>query len=185
MEKDLERIQQALKAWGHRGQARPPWAVQPGPGQESVWDYPRPPRLEAVQAQIRVEFGGITLADTVRAMRVCETASPPTYYLPPEDVATDYLRPTSGRSLCEWKGRAHYYDVEVNGRRAPRAVWFYADPLPGFEPIAGYLGFMAGAMDACTVGGERVTPQPGGFYGGWITSDLVGPFKGEPGTGHW
>ncbi len=185
MTEDSERVRRAQAAWVNRGQRRPSFAVEPGPGQQSVWDYPRPPRLESVAETVTVEFAGERLAETGAALRICETASPPTYYLPPGDVATEFLEPTRGHSLCEWKGQAGYMNVVVGRRRAERAVWSYADPWPGFEPIAGYLAFMPGPMDGCFVGGKRVTPQPGGFYGGWITPDLVGPFKGEPGTGHW
>ncbi len=160
--------------------------VTPGPGQESVWDYPRPPRVEPVPERIRVVFNGRLIADTERALRVLETASPPVYYLPPEDVLPGVLEPVAGRqTLCEWKGRAGYFDVVVGERRAPAAAWAYADPTPAFRAIAGYVAFYAGKMDACTVGDEQVCPQAGSFYGGWITSKIVGPFKGEAGTGHW
>ena len=159
--------------------------VQPGPGQESVWDYPRPPRLEPVAKRIEIRFGGETIADTTRAMRVLETSHPPVYYIPPADVRLEFLTTASGSSVCEWKGAATYYDVAVGERVAPAAAWSYDDPTPAFRPISGYLAFYPGRMDACSVAGEAVTPQPGGFYGGWITADVVGPFKGEPGTWGW
>jgi uncharacterized protein (DUF427 family) len=185
MKHDNRDLQRARMGWKQRGQTRPEFALAPGPGQESVWDYPRPPLLEPVEKRVRVIFAGATLADTDAAWRVCETASPPTYYLPRDDVAMAYLTANARRSLCEWKGQAVYFTPEVNGQTAPNAIWSYPEPWPGFEPIAGYLAFMAGAMDACYVGDDQVRPQPGGFYGGWITPELVGPFKGEPGTGHW
>ncbi len=164
---------------------RPESIVEPGPGQVSVWDYPRPPRLEDVGKPVRVEFGGVDIANTERARRVCETASPPTYYIPPEDVAMDYLRPLSRSSMCEWKGEAAYFDVVVDGRNAPAAAWCYPKPYIEFTGIAGWIAFMPRAMDACYVGDDRVVAQPGGFYGGWITPELTGPFKGMPGSGHW
>jgi uncharacterized protein (DUF427 family) len=159
--------------------------IEPGPGQESVWDYPRPPRVEDVEEEVRVVFNGVTVAETYKARRVLETSHPPVYYIPPQDVRMEYLEPAAGGSFCEWKGRARYWTVAVGDRRAERAAWSYPDPLPGFETIQGYLAFYAGPMDTCTVGGEQVEPQPGGFYGGWITSDVVGPFKGGPGTMGW
>jgi uncharacterized protein (DUF427 family) len=159
--------------------------IEPGPGQESVWDYPRPPKLEPRARRVQVVFHGVTLVDTVRAQRVLETSHPPVYYVPREDVRMEHLRPAAGRSYCEWKGWAEYFDVLVGGRTAPRAAWSYPDPTPAFAPIRGCLAFYAGPMDACCVDGERVTPQPGGFYGGWITADVVGPFKGVPGSGGW
>lgn len=162
-----------------------PKPIPPAPGQESVWDYPRPPRLEQTQRHIQVLFNGVTIADTRRAWRVLETSHPPTYYIPPEDIQMDYLQPGNGRSFCEWKGPAGYYSVVVDGRRAENAAWFYPNPTPDFTPIRNHVAFYAAQMDACTVDGERVQPQPGSFYGGWITSDVVGPFKGEPGSWGW
>ena len=159
--------------------------VVPAAGQESVWDYPRPPRLEATGKRIRVAFGERTIADTTQAYRVLETSHPPVYYLPPGDIASGVLVPTAGSSVCEWKGAAVYFDVVVDGQTAERAAWSYQSPADGFAPIAGYVAFYAGPMDACWVDGERATPQPGGFYGGWITADVVGPFKGELGSGGW
>lgn len=154
---------------------------------ESVWDYPRPPRLEPVAKRIRVVLGGAVVAETARAHRVLETSHPPVYYVPLDDVAPGALEPAQGRgSLCEWKGAASYYDViGGNGRRVERGAWAYLSPASGYEPIRGAVAFYAGPMDECTVGDERVEPQPGGFYGGWITRDLEGPFKGAPGTTGW
>lgn len=167
------------------GWGRPVEIRVPGPGQESVWDYPRPPRVEPVARRVRVEFGGIVLAETDGAFRVLETASPPVYYLPPADVGIEYLEPSPRSTICEWKGVANYRSVRVGDRFAEDAAWSYPEPNPGYEAIRDYLAFYAGKMDVCTVGGVRVTPQPGRFYGGWITPDIVGPFKGEPGTEMW
>ena len=159
--------------------------IAPGPGQESVWDYPRPPRLEDTDRRIEIVFNGVTIADTRRAKRVLETSHPPVYYLPPEDVRMDLLTTAPGGSYCEWKGMAGYYTVTVGDRRADSVAWYYPNPTPTFAPLKDYIAFYPGRMDACFVNGERVTPQPGEFYGGWITSDVVGPFKGEPGTMGW
>ncbi|MEJ2734281.1 MAG: DUF427 domain-containing protein [Anaerolineae bacterium] len=162
-----------------------PKRIEPGRGQESVWDYPRPPRVEDVSKHIQVVFNDFTIADTRAAKRVLETSHPPVYYIPQQDVRMEYLEEVAGGSFCEWKGRARYYTVAVGGRRAERAAWSYLDPRQSYAAIKDHLAFYAGPMDACTVDGERVEPQPGGFYGGWITADIVGPFKGEPGTMGW
>ena len=155
------------------------------PGKESVWDYPRPPRLEPVTARVRIVFGGVTIADTTGAYRVLETSHPPNYYLPPDDIAGGTLVRTGRSSWCEWKGEAHYFDVGAAGRMAPGAAWGYDHPTPGFAPLAGFVAFYAGPMDACWVDGQQVVPQPGGFYGGWITDGVTGPFKGIPGSDGW
>lgn len=153
---------------------------------ESVWDYPRPPRLEATGRRLVVRFGGRTIVDTTRGRRVLETSHPPTYYVPREDVAPGVLERVAGRrSFCEWKGVATYWTVRVGDRVAEAAAWSYEDPTPGFADIAGCVSFYASRMDACLVDGERVQAQAGDFYGGWITSDVVGPFKGGPGTAGW
>lgn len=157
----------------------------PGPGQESVWDYPRPPRLERTDRHIVVVFHDVVIADTRRAFRVLETSHPPVYYIPPSDLKREHVIDAPGASFCEWKGRASYVTVRVGERTAERVGWFYADPVPSFAPIRDHVAFYAGPMDRVTVDGEVVRPQPGGFYGGWITSDVVGPFKGEPGTEGW
>ena len=162
-----------------------PSRIVPAPGQESVWDYPRPPRVEAVTKRIRIELAGVVIVDTERALRVLETANPPTYYLPQLDVRMDLLEPSTHRSVCEWKGQARYWSVRLGERVVTDAAWSYPEPTPAFAAIRDHLAFYAGKMDACYVGDARVTPQPGGFYGGWITPDVVGPFKGEPGTLHW
>lgn len=162
-----------------------PTPIKPGPGQESVWDYPRPPRLELTDRYIQIIFNGIVIADTRRAFRVLETSHPPVYYIPPKDIRMEYLAAGAGRSFCEWKGEARYYTVEVDGRRAENVGWYYPRPTPDFVAIKDHVAFYAAPMDACLVDGERARPQPGNFYGGWITDDVVGPFKGEPGSMGW
>jgi len=159
--------------------------IEPGPGQESVWDYPRPPRVEPVTELIRVEFNGVTLVRTQRAYRVLETSHPPVYYLPQSDIAMQYLVATPRRTSCEFKGMASYWTVRVDDRVEPDAGWMYAAPAPGYEPIRDHIAFYASRMDACYVGDERVQAQVGDFYGGWITSRVVGPFKGGAGTWGW
>ncbi|OBF02367.1 hypothetical protein A5730_23620 [Mycobacterium sp. ACS4054] len=155
------------------------------PKQESVWDYPRPPSVEPFTGRITVELGGAVVACTPRAWRVLETSHPPTYYLPREAFAEGALRQTSGSSWCEWKGRATYYDLLAGGVVAPKSAWSYLRPTPGFEVITGAVAVMAAEVDRCTVNGEVVVPQPDGFYGGWITSWVTGPFKGVPGSTGW
>ncbi len=162
-----------------------PGPIVPGPGQESVWQYPRPPRVEPVAARLRVVLGGVTVADTVRGMRVLETSHPPNYYLPIDDVLDGTLVPAAGSSLCEWKGVARYSDVVGGDRVATRAAWTYPTPVDAYAALAGMVAFYPAPMDACFVGDEQVRAQPGGFYGGWITDAVVGPFKGAPGTQGW
>jgi uncharacterized protein (DUF427 family) len=157
----------------------------PGPGEESVWDYPRPPKLEPVDERIRVAFNGTTIADTTDAYRVLETSHPPVYYLPPADVKMEHLEREDRMTMCEFKGRAVYYTVTVGDRTAREAAWGYPDPTRGFEPIEDHLAFYASKMDACYVGDEEAHAQDGDFYGGWITDKIVGPFKGGPGTMGW
>jgi uncharacterized protein (DUF427 family) len=152
---------------------------------ENVWDYPRPPALEPVTKSLKIIFGGITIAQTNAGYRVLENSHPPVYYLPPDAFRPGTLLPAPGGSFCEWKGRAVYWTVTADGKTAPAAGWSYPDPTPKFLPIRNYIAVYAGKMDACFVGDEQVTPQPGGFYGGWITGDLVGPFKGGPGSMGW
>lgn len=156
-----------------------------GPGEESVWAYPRPPALEPVDKPVRIVFNGREIAHTTGAYRVLETSHPPVYYIPPQDIAEGVLVEAGGGSWCEWKGRARYWTLTVGDRVAERVGWSYPDPTPDFAPIRDYVAFYAGPMDACTVGGVTVTPQPGGFYGGWITPEIKGPFKGGPGTMGW
>jgi uncharacterized protein (DUF427 family) len=156
-----------------------------GPGQESVWSYPRPPRLEATGRRLRVVLGGAVIAETRAGFRVLETSHPPNYYFPAHDVVDGALARGAGASWCEFKGRAHYFDVRGGNRLERDAAWGYDDPSPGFEPLRGCVAFYPGRMDACFVDAEEVIAQPGGFYGGWITNDVVGPFKGTPGTMGW
>ena len=159
--------------------------MEPAAGQESVWDYPRPPRLEPSSRLVRVELGGIVVAETRNAIRALETAGAPVWYLPPADVRTDLLVAIRHHTLCEWKGMASYFDLRVPGWVSAAAAWSYRRPSAGYEAIRDHIAFYAGRVDAAFVDGERVVPQPGGFYGGWVTSDVVGPFKGEPGTEGW
>ena len=162
-----------------------PTPVRPAAGQESVWDYPRPPRLERSDRHIEIVLGGETIADTRRAWRVLETSHPPVYYLPTGDIRMELLEPAAGSSFCEWKGAARYWSVRLGDRLLERVGWSYPDPAPGFEPIRDHIAFYAGPFDAVRVDGDQVTPQPGGFYGGWVTGDVVGPFKGVPGSMGW
>lgn len=155
------------------------FADEPEPGQESVWDFPRPPVLREHQGLLEVRRAAIVIARTQRGFLVCETAHPPTYYFPREDVLDEHLRASPGSTLCEWKGSAGYFDV-LGGEPLHRAAWSYASPFEGFARIRGFIAFMPTRLD-CFVDGERARPQPGGFYGGWITSRFAGPFKGEPG----
>ena len=164
---------------------RPVPRVPPGPGQESVWDYPRPPRIERSAETVEVRLGGRTVATTGASYRVLETSHPPTYYLPRGAFAEGVLRPVAGTTVCEWKGRATYFDVVTPGRAAERAAWTYPTPTPGFAALLDHLAVMPGLVDECVVDGEVVRAQDGGFYGGWITDRVVGPFKGAPGSWGW
>ena len=159
--------------------------VVPGPGQESVWDYPRPPRVEDSSKHVRVIFNGQVIADTRRAKRVLETSHPPVYYIPLEDIRQEYLSRTSRSTFCEFKGAAAYYTVTVGDKKADNVAWFYPNPSAGFREIKDYVAVYPGRMDACFIDDEQVAAQPGDFYGGWITSEIVGPFKGGPGTMGW
>ncbi len=156
-----------------------------GPGQESVWDYPRPPRLEPTSRRVRVELGGVTIADSVRALRVLETSHPPTYYVHPGDVDWALVTESNQRgSFCEWKGWATYWRVDAGGAHVEAGAWSYHQPTAGFVAIADHVAFYP-ALFVCRLDDELVAPQPGGFYGGWVTSDLAGPFKGGPGSLGW
>ena len=152
---------------------------------EDVWSYPRPPALRPVTLPVRIVFAGRTIAATDRAFAVLETSHPPVYYLPPDCFQDGVLEPAPGGSYCEWKGMARYWTLVAGNRRAEAAAWSYPDPTPAFTAIRDHLAVYAGPMDACFVGDEQVTPQPGGFYGGWITGNLKGPFKGVPGSMGW
>ena len=175
----------ARAKWRYVGRDRPSWATPPAAGKESVWDYPRPPRIERVPQRLRVESGGIALADTTHGQRVLETAGPPVYYFPARDVRRDLLFAESATSPCEWKGEATYFGFAVADQPVHRCAWSYRDPDPTYSALQGWFAFHAGRVDACFVGAELVTPQPGDYYGGWITSAIVGPFKGEPGSEDW
>ncbi|WP_404446331.1 DUF427 domain-containing protein [Microbacterium marinum] len=156
-----------------------------GPSQESVWEYPRPPRVESVAGRVTITLGGEVIVDTADVVRVLETSHPPVYYLPIADFVPGALRDAAGSSFCEFKGAARYLDVWGGGQVRERAAWNYPQPEPGYEALAGRVAVYAQGMDACTVAGETVVPQPGKFYGGWVTSWVVGPFKGVPGSMGW
>ena len=156
-----------------------------GPGQESVWDYPRPPRLEPTGRRVEVIFGGAVIADTRRGFRVLETSHPPSFYIPREDCAEEHLEAVDRTSWCEWKGHASYLSIHAGGRVETAAAWFYPEPTPAFAAITGHVAFYPSRMDECRVDGERVRTQEGDFYGGWITDEIIGPFKGAPGTLGW
>ncbi|NTW41650.1 MAG: DUF427 domain-containing protein [Cellulomonadaceae bacterium] len=162
-----------------------PVPIPPQPGQESVWDYPRPPRVEECTSVIEIGLGGVILARADRSWRVLETSHPPVYYLPRDTFEPGVLRETQGVSWCEWKGRASYYDLVAGDTVAYGAGWTYLAPSRGYEAIAGAVAVMAAQVETCTVDGEQVVPQAGGFYGGWITRGVVGPFKGVPGSAGW
>ena len=168
--------------WKNTGKSRPDNAVAPGPGQESVWDYPRPPELQHDGRLVEVKHGDVVVASTTAALRILETASPPTFYVPAEDVDLDQLVEVTGSSVCEWKGRAVYWAL-AHAPELPVA-WSYPRPSPRFDRIQNHLAFYPGRVE-CYVDGERVRAQAGGFYGGWVTDEIVGPFKGEPGTADW
>ncbi len=177
---------------GHREKwpKTPPVTPDPvGPGQESVWDYPRPPEVREVEHDVRVVWAGQVIAGSERARKVCETAGAPVYYLPPDDVARQFLIPADGLSICEWKGAAIYYDLMTGGQRAEIAAFSYPEPLNdlgmGYDKIAGWIAFYAGRVDEAWVGDMRARPQPGGLYAGWVTPNIVGPIKGAPGTEGW
>lgn len=161
-----------------------PTRIEPGPGQESVWDYPRPPAIVPDPRLVRVELDGVLVGETRRAIRVLETSQAPAFYLPPEDLDWSHLDPSGGASFCEWKGQADYLAVVVEGSRIDDAGWRYREPTTRFEVIRDHVSFYPGRVD-CFVDGERAEPMPGGFYGGWITNEVVGPFKGAPGTLGW
>lgn len=175
-------LRAARDQWSNRGDQRPPFADEPGPGQESVWDYPRPPAVVPDGRTVEVhDDAGRLIARATHTVRVLETSHPPTFYVPPDAVTPGALDAASGASHCEWKGRAEY--LALAGNSAP-VGWRYPAPYPDFADHAGWVAFYPGRV-VCTVDGEQVRPQAGGFYGGWITDDVVGPFKGEPGTSGW
>ena len=174
----------ARDRWRWRGQARPPFAVAPAPGQSSVWDHPRQPRIAPDEREVVIRWGDVEVARTRRALRVLETSHPPGFYLPWNDVVRHFLQPAAGSSFCEWKGPARYWTLVDGDRRLPGVAWSYPRPMAGAEALANCVSFYPRDLD-CRVDGALVRPQPGGFYGGWITPELVGPFKGEPGSEAW
>jgi uncharacterized protein (DUF427 family) len=155
------------------------------PGQQSVWSYPRPPRLEASERHLEILHRGEVIADSRATIRTLETSHPPSYYVPPADVALHCLTPIAKRSFCEWKGVAIYFDVRVGGETLKAVAWSYPDPTPAFQGLKDHIAFYPAPFEVCRIDGEQVRPQPGGFYGGWITADLAGPFKGGPGSDFW
>ena len=169
--------------WKYRGQKRPDFAAVPGPGQESVWDYPRPPKVAPDERLVEVYYSDQMIASSRKTYRVLETASPPSFYIPPKDVKWEHLSFTTGSSVCEWKGVAKYWILSSNPKVGV-VGWSYPDPTPPFERIRDYVSFYPAAL-ACYIAGERVRAQPGRFYGGWITDEIIGPVKGEPGTEYW
>ena len=169
--------------WQYYGQQRPPFAERPAADQESVWDYPRPPALDLCKQLVEVSSAGVVIASTRNSLRVLETASPPTFCIPPADIRMDLLVPVSGSSFCEWKGAADYWAL-AEGNKTEAIGWSYPDPNAAFAAIRDWLCFYPGRI-ACYIDGERVRAQEGGFYGGWITSNIAGPWKGPPNTGHW
>ena len=177
-------LQQARDHWLWRGQARPPFAVVPGLGQVSVWDFPRPPRVQPDTREVVVRWGGIELARSKRCFLVCETAHPPSFYLPWDEVNRLYFERAQGGSFCEWKGPATYWTLVNGDDQLAGQAWSYPQPMAGAEALADCVAFYPTLLD-CQVDGARVVPQPGGFYGGWITPELVGPFKGGPGSTSW
>ena len=179
-----DRLARSRAMWQHVGDERPPFAAKPKANQESVWDYPRPPRCELDPREVIVRAGTAEIARTRRAVRVLETASPPTFYLPPEDIQLALLERAPGRSGCEWKGVAGYWSVVTPALRVDAVGWSYDDPYPEFAAIRGFISFYPAQLE-CFVDGVRVQPQPGRFYGGWVTPEIAGPFKGEPGSEGW
>ena len=181
------RLKAHRESW--KGARRPAKIERPGPDQESVWDYPRPPEVREARAPLKVVFGGEVIAETSRGLKVCETAGAPVYHFPLDDVRQEFLQPISGSTFCEWKGEAVYFDLVVGDKKSAQAAYCYPDPLDdlgqGFHRIAGGFVFYAGRVDEAWVGHERAAPQPGGYYAGWITSAITGPIKGVPGSEGW
>ncbi|MEM6763155.1 MAG: DUF427 domain-containing protein [Pseudomonadota bacterium] len=183
----LERVKPSRAHWRH---ASRPARIEPvGEGEESVWDFPRPPRLEPVASRLRVEVAGVVVAETTRGYRILETAGAPVYHFPSEDVAMEHLEPTGRITVCEWKGAATYFDVVVGKTRRSEAAYTYPDPFDdlgqGFAKIAGFIVFYASRVDGAFIDDIKVTPQPGGYYSGWVTPNLRGPIKGDPGSEGW
>ena len=156
-----------------------------GPGQESVWDYPRPAICEPTGRRVQIIHQGVTLADSTNAWRTLETSHPPTYYIPQDDIAMAHLHINSRRTLCEWKGQARYFDIVIGDKAISAGAWCYSDPTPSFAGIRDHIAFYPDPLDQCLIDGEQITPQPGQFYGGWISRYEAGPFKGIPGSQFW
>jgi uncharacterized protein (DUF427 family) len=159
--------------------------ISPEPWQESVWDYPRPPKIEKTSKHLKVVVQNTLIAETRKGLRILETSHPPVYLFPPENVKMEFLKPNLEIAFCEFKGKTNYYDVKVDSQILYDVAWVYFKPTSLFEAIRGYIGFFAHKTDGCFVDGEQITPQEGGFYSGWITKDIVGPFKGGSGTWDW
>ncbi|HEY7559591.1 MAG TPA: DUF427 domain-containing protein [Candidatus Binatia bacterium] len=170
--------------WVYIGDKRPPFAETAGPGQESVWDYPRPPKLVADHRRIIVRLGDLLIAESHESYRILETAGPPTFYISPQDVHAKLLKPFPGTSICEWKGEAKYWKLETSTPAREAIAWSYPRAQAPYGAISGHYSFYPGRVE-CFVDSERVRPQPGYFYGGWITNEIVGPWKGDPGTEGW
>ena len=170
--------------WEYTGRKRPPFAHEPAPGEESVWDYPRPPKLIADQRRIVVRLRDQVIADSAETLRILETAGPPTFYIPPRDVRVEQLQPFIGASICEWKGTAKYWSLKTSAPAREAVAWSYPTAQAPYNSISAYLSFYPGRIE-CFVDDQRVRAQPGYFYGGWITDEIVGPWKGEPGTERW
>ncbi len=182
---DSPELVAARRKWRWVGRKRPAWALPPGPGQRSVGDFPRPPRIEREERSVRVELAGRIVAETLDALRVVETASPPTIYLPERDVAPGLLEQSGTEAICEWKGVARHFTLRVPPRLVLDAAWCYTDPFSGYRELASHIAFHPARVDLCALDGTVALAQPGGYYGGWITPELVGPWKGEPGTEDW
>jgi uncharacterized protein (DUF427 family) len=177
-------IKSARESWAWRGQARPPNAIKPAEGEISVWDFPRPPAIVADTREIVITWDNLEIARTTRAVAVLETSHPPTFYLPWDDIASEWMVEGRGNSFCEWKGPAQYWSLVHEDKKLTNVAWRYPSPLAGAEALLNCVAFYAHNL-RCTVGGATVTPQPGGFYGGWVTPELVGPFKGDAGSTGW
>jgi len=170
--------------WFYTGAVRPPFAEVPSLGEESVWDYPRPPKLVPDRREVVVTFGEHIIARSSKTIRVLETAGPPTFYVPGTDIKFDELAPVAERSWCEWKGSARYFSLANCAAQSDPVAWTYPQLNPNFAALDNHFGFYPGRLE-CTVDGERVRAQPGEFYAGWVTDEIVGPMKGEPGTECW
>ena len=179
-----EQIKRARAKWKFRGDIRPDFASVPGAGQESVWDYPRPPKIDPDNRTVIVNYKTVIVAESRNTVRILETSSPPVFYIPEKDIDLTKLEKGEGSSLCEWKGQGGYWNVTIDGNKIINAGWSYEKPFPGYEFIRNYVAFCPERLE-CFVDGERVLPQPGKFYGGWVTSEITGPFKGEKGSEWW